>query len=115
MFFNPFSTYVGILWWSILGWGWRVIPRFTIWCCAFGCGHTWKWLRWWWSLSMWWFVQRARLVGASCMAILIAGPVIFLRLSICVKVVFYSLISNSHFTGRIIRHLHEITLCGCGG
>jgi len=26
MFFNPFSTYIGILWWSILWWGWRVVP-----------------------------------------------------------------------------------------
>jgi hypothetical protein len=42
-------------------------------------------------------VQRARLVGASCMAILIAGPVIFLRLSICVKVGMYRFISKSPF------------------
>jgi hypothetical protein len=46
---------------------------------------------------MWWFVQRARLVRASCMAILIAGPVIFLRLSICVKVGMYRFISKSPF------------------
>jgi hypothetical protein len=54
-------------------------------------------------------------VRASFIAILIAIPVIFLRLSICVKVRMYSLLVNLQFTRRIMRHLHEITLCGCGG
>jgi hypothetical protein len=45
---------------------------------------------------MWWFVQMARLVRASCMAILIAGPVIFFRLSIYVKLVYW-FISKSPF------------------
>jgi hypothetical protein len=46
---------------------------------------------------MWWFVQRARLVGASCMTILLAGLVVFSRLSICVKVGIYRFISKSPF------------------